>query len=98
MIKNIQNILNFSKKKLNFLGTQFAPRSQTVSTSVALEFGDWKVAWKSRRGYFKPKLFSTHLLLKKPKTIAYIINSFMASNNYNIDQKHKNQPEFKKSS
>jgi len=24
------------------------------------------------------------------------MNSFMASNNYNIDQKHKNQPEFKK--
>ena len=27
-IKTIQNILNFNKKKLNFLGTRFAPRSQ----------------------------------------------------------------------
>jgi hypothetical protein len=29
-IQNIQNILNFSQKKLIFLGTRFAPRSQTV--------------------------------------------------------------------
>jgi hypothetical protein len=26
--------INFNKKKLNFLGTRFAPRSQTVSSSL----------------------------------------------------------------
>jgi hypothetical protein len=40
--------------------------------------------------YFQSIYYSKNL------KIAYIMNSFMASNNYNIDQKHKNQPEFKK--
>jgi hypothetical protein len=33
-IQNVQTILNFSKKKLNFLGMRFAPRSQTYSNSA----------------------------------------------------------------
>jgi len=36
MIQNIQIILNFNKKKLNFLKTWFTPRSQKVSPDVAL--------------------------------------------------------------
>jgi len=37
-IKTIQNILNFSKKKLNFLETRFAPRYQTVSMNLSEPF------------------------------------------------------------
>ena len=33
MIQNIQTVLNFNKKKLNFLKTCFAPRPQTLSNN-----------------------------------------------------------------
>ena len=79
MIQNIQTILNFNKKKLNFLEMLFAPRSQTVY-EFKITWSDVLVTTCGPVHFRKPTSFC--IILVMLYGIRYSYKFFLKKTNY----------------